>query len=206
MIAECIRVALQAPSGGNRQGWYFVVVTDADKRRRLADIYRRAWASYLATQVWDYEDTDPRQQRLDAVVSSAQYLADHLHEVPVHVIPCLEGRLENLSYAAVAARLGSILPAAWSFMLAARARGLGSSFTTLHLMYEQEAAQLLGIPAEVSQCALLPVGYLLGDTLRAAKRLPVDQVAFLNGWGHPLPTDKQGPGATAIESTSQDHR
>lgn len=188
LVADCIRVALQAPSGGNRQGWYFVVVTDADKRRRLADIYRRAWANYLATQVWDYAATDPRQERLDAVVSSAQYLADHFHEVPVHVIPCLEGRLENLPYAAVAARLGSILPAAWSFMLPARARGLGSSFTTLHLRYEQEAAQILGIPAEVSQCALLPVGYLLGETLRPAKRLPVDQVAFLDGWGHPLPT------------------
>lgn len=188
LIRECIEVALQAPSGGNRQGWHFVVVTDAEKRRALADLYRQAWVRYLAAQRWDYSPDDPRQQRVEAVIGSAQYLADHLHEVPVHVIPCVRGRMEHLPYAAVAARLGSILPAAWSFMLAARARGLGSSFTSLHLGYEREAAEILGIPAdEVSQCALLPVGYLLGDTLKPALRLPVEQVAFVDSWGTPFP-------------------
>jgi nitroreductase len=192
LVRECITVALQAPSGGNRQGWHFVVVTDAEKRRRLADLYRRAWEQYLAAQVWDYGPTDPRQQRIGAVVSSAQYLADHLDEVPVHVIPCVEGRLEGLPGPAVVARLASILPATWSFMLAARARGLGSSLTTLHLVHEQEAADVLGIPAGVTQCALLPVGHLLGDTLRPARRLPVDQVAHLDGWGHPFPAEAPG--------------
>ncbi|HCU91236.1 MAG TPA: nitroreductase [Actinobacteria bacterium] len=193
LIADCIEIALQAPSGGNRQGWHFVVVTDADKRRRIAELYRQAWAQYLATQRWEYDAHDPRQKRIGAVISSAQYLADHLHEVPVHVIPCIEGRLENLPFAAVAARLGSIFPAAWSFMLAARARGLGSSFTTLHLQYEREAAEVLGIPAGVSQCALLPVGYLVGDTLRPAQRLPVEQVAYLDNWGNPLSVKKPQP-------------
>jgi len=96
------------------------------------------------------------------------------------------GRFEDLPFAAVAARLGSILPAAWSFMLAARARGLGSTFTTLHLQYEHEAAAILGVPGGVSQCALLPVGYLLGGTLRPALRLPLREVAFLDNWGQPF--------------------
>jgi nitroreductase len=186
LVSECIEVALQAPSGGNRQGWHFVVVTDADTRHELAELYRQAWAQYRTELVGGYRDDDPRGQRMDAVTSSAQYLADHLDEVPVHVIPCIEGRMEDLPYAAVAARLGSILPAAWSFMLAARARGLGSSLTTLHLRYEQDAARLLGIPADVSQCALLPVGWLVGDTLRPAPRLSVEQVTSLDRWGAPF--------------------
>lgn len=193
LIADCIEIALQAPSGGNRQGWHFFVVTEAGKRRRIAELYRQGWAQYLATQRWEYDADDPRQKRIGAVISSAQHLADHLHEVPVHVIPCIEGRLENLPFAAVAGQLGSIFPAAWSFMLAARARGLGSSFTTLHLRHEREAAEVLGIPAGVSQCALLPVGYLVGDTLRPAQRLPVEQVAHLDNWGNPLPVKKPAP-------------
>jgi nitroreductase len=186
LIAECIETALQAPSGGNRQPWRFVVVTDPSKKTQIADFYRQAWTAYLAGQRWDYGQQDPRQQRKDAVVDSAQYLADHLEQVPVHVIPCIEGRSEPLGHAAAAALFGSILPATWSFMLAARARGLGSSLTTLHLVHEREVAEILGIPPTVSQCALVPVGYLLGDTLRPARRLPVSQVASLNGWAQPL--------------------
>lgn len=188
LIAECIEVALQAPSAGNRQPWRFVVVTDPEKKARIADHYRRSWAAYRAAQRWDYAEEDPRQQRKDAVIDSAQYLADHFHEVPVHVIPCIEGRSETRSHAGTAALFASILPATWSFMLAARARGLGSSLTTLHLVYETEVAEILGIPPDVSQCALVPVGYLLGDTLRPARRLPVSQVASLDGWSRPLAT------------------
>jgi nitroreductase len=187
LIAECIEVALQAPSGGNRQTWHFVVVTDPEKKAQIAEHYRRSWTAYKAAQRWDYAQEDPRQQRKDAVVDSAQYLADHFHEVPVHVIPCIEGRSENLSHAAAAALFGSIVPATWSFMLAARARGLGSSLTTLHLVYERQVAEILGIPPNVSQCALVPVGYLLGDTLRPARRLKASQVASLDGWEEPLP-------------------
>jgi nitroreductase len=186
LIAECIEVALQAPSGGNRQGWHFVVVTDPEKKAQIADYYRQSWTAYKAAQRWDYAREDPRHQRKGAVVDSAQYLADHFHEVPVHVISCIEGRSETLSHAATAALFGSIVPATWSFMLAARARGLGSSLTTLHLVYEREVAEILGIPPNVSQCALVPVGYLLGDTLRPARRLQVSQVASLDGWAQPL--------------------
>ena len=183
LIKECIEIALQAPTGGNRQLWRFLVVTDAEKRRRLSELYAQGWRQYPAASKSDYAQDDPRHSQLDGVLDSAQYLVDHLHEVPVHVIPCIEGRMEELSYMWTASRLGSVLPSAWSFMLAARARGLGSSWTTLHLMYEAEAAEILGIPDEISQCALIPVGYLLGDTLRPAERLPVSQVTFLDTWG-----------------------
>jgi nitroreductase len=188
LVAECIEVALQAPSGGNRQGWHFVVVTDPEKKRQIADYYRQSWTAYRAAQRWDYAEQDPRQERVGAVIDSAQYLADHLHEVPVQVIPCIEGRSENLPHAASAALFASILPATWSFMLAARSRGLGSSLTTLHLVYEREVADILGIPPDVSQCALVPVGYLIGDTLRPARRLPVSEVASLDDWAGPLPS------------------
>jgi nitroreductase len=187
LVEACIEVALQAPSGGNRQGWHFLVVTDPGQRRGLAELYQQACYEYLATEQWTYAEDDPRQQRLEGVKSSVRYLADHFHEVPVHLIPCIDGRLEGLPQAAVVARLGSILPATWSFMLAARTHGLASCWTTLHLRHEREAAELLGLPDDVSQCALIPVGYLLGGSLRPAKRLPVSDVAFLDRWGEPLP-------------------
>jgi nitroreductase len=106
------------------------------------------------------------------IFASATYLAEHLHEVPVHIIPCIEGRFEEEPAWVQASQYGSILPVAWSLMLALRARGLGSAWTTLHLMYEAEAAALLGIPAGITQGALLPVAYFTGDDFQPAKRIP----------------------------------
>jgi nitroreductase len=186
LIEECIEVALQAPTGGNRQGWRFLVVTDEDKRRALAERYADAWTQYRSSAAFDYEPDDPRQLRLEAVLDSAQYLADHLHEVPVHVIPCIHGRTEGLPLVWTATILGSVLPATWSFMLAARARGLGSSWTTLHLMYEREVAAALGIPPDVTQCALVPVAYLVGEHLHPAPRLPARTVTYLDQWEQPF--------------------
>jgi nitroreductase len=117
------------------------------------------------------------------VIASARYLADHLHEAPVHIIPCINGRVENAGVSAQASRYGSILPATWSLMLALRARGLGSAWTTLHLVYEKEAAELLGIPAHVTQAALLPVAYFTGDDFKPAKRLPPRERTHWDAWG-----------------------
>ena len=114
--------------------------------------------------------------------ASARHLAEHLHEAPLLVIPCIEGRVENAGVLAQASIYGSILPAAWSFMLALRARGLGTAWTTLHLMYEKEAAQLLGIPEQVTQCALLPVAYTTGGDFRPARRLPLARVLHWDRW------------------------
>ena len=101
----------------------------------------------------------------------------------MHVIPCIEGRPEKLPYAAQAAKWGSILPATWSFMLAARARGLGTAFTTFHLSHEREAAELLGIPFDrVAQAALVPVAYADKTEFRPALRNPLEEVVHWNKW------------------------
>jgi nitroreductase len=185
LITRCIDIALQAPTGSNAQGWHFLVVTDPALRRGLADLYRKAFELYLNTPGIrpTYEDSDPRHQQMPRVVDSASYLAEHLHEAPVHVIPCIEGRIEQAGVLAQASVYGSILPAAWSFMLAARARGLGSAWTTLHLMHEQEAAKMLGIPETITQTALLPVAYFTGSDFKPARRLPSRQHIHWERWG-----------------------
>jgi nitroreductase len=151
VIVDCLRVAVQAPTASNTQTWRWLVVTDASKRAGLAELYRQAGGAYLKAQA---ESGLVGQQK--RVYDSANYLADHLHEVPVHVVPCILGRVDGKGNEGTAAFYGSIIPAAWSFMLALRSRGLGSTWTTPHLMKEQEAAALLGIPDDVTQVALLP--------------------------------------------------
>jgi nitroreductase len=191
LVRECLEVALQAPTGSNAQGWHFVVVTDPEKRRGLAELYRKAWAVYetLPFAAHNVHKDDPSMEAVQGrVVASAEYLARNLERVPVHVIPCVAGRFEAapppMAVLAQASAYGSILPATWSFMLAARARGLGTSWTTLHLWHEEEAAKLLGIPhAEVTQCALIPVAHVLGGTdFKPGPRKPLDGVLHQNGW------------------------
>jgi nitroreductase len=183
-VRQCLEIALQAPTGSNAQGWHFVVVTDPAKRLGLAELYRKAWAVYrnLPVAAHHVHENDPSMSAVQArVVDSAQYLADNLERAPVHVIPCVAGRVEAvpapLAVLAQASAYGSILPAAWSFMLAARARGLGTSWTTLHLWHEPEAATLLGIPADVTQCALIPVAHVKGRP-----DFELDGVLHLNAW------------------------
>jgi nitroreductase len=189
LIQECLDVALQAPTGGNLQMWRFVVVTDADKRRAIADIYRKAWEVYLqaAPTTYAYRDDDPRAAAHPRVVSSSQYLADHLEQAPVFLVPCVMGRVDGLPHFRVVTTLASVLPAVWSFMLAARARGLGTCMTTLTLMHEQEVAAVLGIPDNVSQCGLIPVAHYTGDTFRAVDRLPAERVVSWDTWGRSTP-------------------
>ncbi len=182
IIRECIELATQAPTGSNSQQWHFVVVTDAEKRKALADLYRKSWTAYSSRRV---QIQDPQQARImERVRSSSEYLAEHYHEVPVHVIPCIKGRLtESADTAQMASVWGSILPAVWSFMLAARARGLGTAWTTLHLVYEKEAAEVLGIPYEqVTQAALIPVAYTLGTDFKPGPRKPLDDIVHWNAW------------------------
>ena len=182
VIDECLQLAVQAPTGSNSQTWRWVVVDDASKRQALADLYRRSGEPYL-TSAGDAatESGDAQSAR---VFSSALYLMEHLHEVPVHVIPCLLGRPRD---GATATQLGgyfaSIYPAVWSFQLALRARGLGSCLTTLHLGFEKEAAAILDLPENVVQTALLPVAYTLGTDFKAASRPPVAEITHWNSWG-----------------------
>ena len=186
VIERCIDIALQAPTGSNAQGWQFLVVTDPDKRKGLAEIYRKGFQLYLNMQEsgearWDAGDPPAAQE--EHVRDSPTYLAENLERVPVHLIPCIEGRVESAGVLAQASVYGSILPAAWSFMLAARARGLGTAWTTLHLMNEPEAAKLLEVPDGVTQTALIPVAYFKGEGFRVAKRIPAAKVTHWNRWG-----------------------
>ena len=181
VIEECIGLSMQAPTGGNSQGWRWVVVEDADQRRALADLYRRAGEDYLTTA--GGQSAASGDVQTERVFGSALYLMEHLHEVPMHVIPCIEGRPpENAPGAMMAGLFGSILPAVWSFQLALRARGLGSCLTTLHLLHEREAAELLGIPENVMQVALLPVAYTVGTDFKRAKRPAASTITHWNGW------------------------
>jgi nitroreductase len=168
-ILDCIRLAQQAPTGSNSQGWRFVVVDDADLRRGLAALYKKAADAYLELARGRLSESDTQTKR---VYDSAFWLVDHLAEVPVHVIPCLAGRPSpEGGNIAGASFYGSIFPAVWSLQLALRSRGLGSALTTLHLVHEREAAELLGLDyAAITQVALLPVAWTRGTDFKPAAR------------------------------------
>lgn len=177
IVLECLRLAIQAPTGGNMQGWRWLVVDDAEKRAAVAALYRRRAEPYLGR----YRTLAP--DATNPVLDSSEYLSAHLHEVPVFVIPCMLGRLEDPPFNEDPAGFyGSILPAVWSFQLALRSRGLGSVFTTLHLAYEREAGELLGIPETVTQAALIPVAYTVGTEFKPAARRPIEEITYWNGW------------------------
>ena len=183
LILECIGLAQQAPTGSNKQGWHFVVVTDQAKKQAIGDIYGKAFAVYRDSPIYaanlSYGDAqrDAQQAR---VGSSADFLAQNMGKAPALLIPCIDGRIGAQG---AAGALGSILPASWSFMLAARARGLGTCWTTLHLMFEQEVADVLGIPFElVTQALLTPIAYTKGTEFRAAMRPDPSSITHLNGW------------------------
>jgi nitroreductase len=174
LIEECLDLAVQAPTGGNLQGWHFVLVTEPTRKKGLADLYRKSKSAN------DPPSVPPEHQRM---MDASTYLADHLHEVPALVIPCIEGRTENVPFLQQAVTWASILPATWSFMLAARARGLGTAWTSLHLAYEREAAAVLGIPYEkVMQVALIPVAHTIGTEFKPGPRMPMDQHVHWESW------------------------
>lgn len=179
-IQECIGIACQAPTGGNVQDWRWIVVTDADKRAKLAELYNRAGTPYFAANrksVAERGVTD-----MDSILDSAEHLAAHLHEVPVHIIPCIYGRPEGMDTFTLASWYGRIYPAVWNLILALRTRGYGTTLTTLHLPYEGEAAEALGIPATVHQAALLPVAKFTGEDFKPGRRKPVESLTYWDEW------------------------
>jgi nitroreductase len=183
LVRECLEIALQAPSGSNRQTWHWVVVNDADQRAAIGELYRRAVEGYLKSAgaagklFADDPARGPVQRR---VGDSVAYLGETMGRVPVLTIPCIEAR--RLSAESQAGLWGSLLPAAWSYMLAARARGLGTAWTTLHLRYEKETAEILGLPAGIRQGVLIPTAYYTGETFHPATRVPLDEVLHVNAW------------------------
>ena len=197
VIKECLESAVQSPTGSNSQAWQWMVVTDPDKRAALADLYRQGWAVYAnmdgnAATVYKGDDAG-RVAQQGRVTGSAEYLAQHFEKVPVMLIPMLPGRLDGLPNMASASMMGSILPGAWSFMLAARERGLGTAWTTIHLMFEKQAAEILGIDYEAyTQCALITCGYTLGTDFRPASRPPIESVLHWDSWDGSAPWTEGG--------------
>lgn len=189
VIEDCLRIAQQAPSGSNLQNWHFIVVTDAAKRLAIAELYRKGMDIYTTLPVaagnlkFDDADRNAQQQR---VADSVVYLAENIHKAPVFVIPCITfggGRGETQPAIVQAIWWSSIAQAGWNFMLAARARGLGTTWTSLHLFFEKEVAEILGVPYdEVNQAGLMPVAYTLGTDFTPAKRTPLEQVVHWEGW------------------------
>jgi nitroreductase len=180
VVKECLEIAVQAPSASNRQDWHFIFVTEPEKRERLADIYRRgAEISYASRDNEDLAMSEDKRR----VRESSQYLIANMAKAPVLFIPCIEGRTDNAPIEKQASRWGTIMPAMWSFMLAARNRGLGTCLTTMHLILEQEAAEVLGIPyEEIMQVGLIPIAYTIGTDFKPAKRQPLDSVMHWEGW------------------------
>jgi len=182
VLLECLQLAVQAPTGSNRQGWRWMVVRDPEKKEALAEIYRRVGGDYLAAAAEEAEAGSQTGRVLD----SANFLAQRLGDVPVMVIPLIIGRTDDGSGTSAAGLFGSIIPAMWSFQLALRSRGLGSCYTTLHLGAEAEAAELLGIPDHMTQAGLLPVAYTKGTDFKPAKRPPVSEITYLDSYKNPI--------------------
>jgi nitroreductase len=184
LVRECVDVAVQAPTGGNRQSWHWMVVTDPGLRAEIGKYYQQEFNRYRNSPTYGGDasaHSEERQAVQARVTNSAEYLAERMGDVPVHVIACIEAG-EELPASNQAGLWGSLLPAAWSFQLAARARGLGSAWTTLHLRYEKEISELLGIPPNVRQGVLLPTAYYTGDTFKPATREPLDTVLHMDRW------------------------
>lgn len=187
LLRECLEIALQGPSGSNSQGWHFVLVTDKEKRLVIGDLYRQAFDDYAAgpnQPTRQHQGDTSMTVTQERVFDSARYLADNLHRVPALLIPCCSGRPDapGAPLALQAALYGSILPAVWSFMLAARERGLGTCWTTLHLVHEKKIADLLGIPDTVAQVALIPVAHAKGTDFRPAPRKPLEGILHIDTW------------------------
>ena len=186
LVRECIEMAAQAPTGSNAQGWHFVVVTDPAKRAKIGEYYKEGFQAFYGDRDAAFaampQDDPNYLETQHRVVDSAAYLADHMAEAPVHVIPCIEGRFESGPVMLHASIWGSLLPAAWNFCLAARARGLGTCWTTLHLMKEKETSELLGIPDNVMQGALIPVAHTKGTGFKPGARRDLDRVIHLDSW------------------------
>ena len=191
VIKECLEMAVQAPSGSNAQGWQFVFVTDPDKKAKIGEYYKQAFTPYrespMAIHTLHKDSTDEKLTASQSrSASSADYLSENMGRVPVLMIPCVAGRtdVEPMNAAPIQAGVfGSIIPAAWSFMLAARARGIGTAWTTLHLNFEKEIAELIGIPYDqFMQVALIPIAYTKGTDFKPAYRPPVENIMHFDSW------------------------
>jgi nitroreductase len=180
LVEECLEIALQAPNGSNRNAWHWVALDDRERIARIAELYRAAIVDQVAHPAAAFGDVSsvPGHERL---MHSAQYLAENLHRSPVLLVPLIDGRTEGENLFVRASLWASVIPAVWSFMLALRARGLGSVWTTLTLVREAEMAEILAVPRErYTQVGLFPVAYTLGTEFKRAWRQPLSEVLSWN--------------------------
>ena len=186
LIEDCIEIALQAPTGSMKQNWHWIVIGDPSVKAAVAAVYRDSYQRSTASRQGSLarDSADPRAERLAKVLESSDYLTDNMARAPWLVIAAGTGRvLESPTVPEQSRFWGSVLPAMWSFMLAARARGLGCAWTTEHLKREEEIAEILGIPyPEVTQCGLFPVAYSIGTDFRKARRIPGGEITHWDTW------------------------
>jgi nitroreductase len=178
-LRQIMDAAICAPSGGNRQGWSFVVVRDPAKRARLGELYREAWSELMKVPYYRDAASAPPDSPAGRMLASARHLGQHLGEAPVLIFACIAldpGAQPTLTTGA------SIYPAVQNIMLAARALGIGSCITTIHRFRDAQVKELLGIPSDVETAALIPLGYPLGKFGRPPRR-PLREVAFADRWG-----------------------
>jgi nitroreductase len=179
LIRKILEAGVSAPSGGNMQRWRFLVVRDLLVKRTVGSYYKRAWDEVVRPR---YRAGKPAPgtspDRFTRMLDAAQYLADHIHEAPVWIVPCMEGANSNRTAGS------SIYPAVQNMLLAARALGLGATLTTLYLNFEKEVEAALGLPADVHSYALLPIGYPMGR-FGPVRRVPVADIVYEDRWGQP---------------------
>ena len=177
VLRQIMDATICAPSGGNRQGWSFLVIRDPAKRARLGELYREAWAELMKVPYYRGAAAAAPDSPEGKMLASARHLSEHLGEAPVLVLACIgtDGRPTITTGA-------SIYPAVQNLMLAARALGVGSCITTIHKYRDPQVKELLGIPADVETAALIPLGYPLGKFGRPPRR-PVAEVARADHWG-----------------------
>ncbi len=186
VIRECVATAMQAPSGSNLMTMQFVVIKDAEKRQAIGEVYRQCWAIYSSMPTFAgaiKKQGESEQAQQDRVVDSATYLAEHMAQAPALVLGCTAGRVDGAPAMMSASAMGNILPGMWSFMLAARARGLGTAWTTISLMMEKEVAEIVGIPFdEIQQACLTPLAYTVGTDFKRAMRPDPDTIIHWDTW------------------------
>ena len=181
VVMKCLDIALQAPSASNSQNWKWLVVTDPEKKAMIGSYYSQAFNDYVASLGINSSGDSQLSKDQLKLASSASYLAEHMGKVPMMIFACIPS--PGASRILGASQYGSIMPAAWSLMLALRARGIGAAWTTLHLSYEKECNEILGIPDNMTTAVLLPVAYFTGKTFRRAKRIPASELVYLESWG-----------------------
>jgi nitroreductase len=188
VIRECVEVAMQSPSGSNNMTMQFVVVRDEAKRQAIGEVYRQCYEIYRSLDgiyigSIDKGDVAENAQQSRSA-SSADFLGNRMGDAPALILACNAGsRVEGAPAMMAASMMGNVLPAMWSFMLAARARGLGTAWTTVHLMMEQQVADIVGIPFDsVQQACLSPLAYTVGTDFKPAARPAADSIIHWDTW------------------------